>query len=299
MGTTLVKRTEYPEEVLLEKADSLGLAVPILDRRLIKAGGKEAIINLSASEAASRIKALLAGVFRDLGIKDEPTKYDGIRLLGYIENNHPKFTTADIKEAFELFLAGGFEGKLPERHDHYQQFSVAFYARIFKSYAQAQSEARHNVRLKVQKRDLQLAAPSMPPEVSNYRSLEIIRAEVATALELGGSRFSLPGFTYDTLVRLKVCRAIDKPTSEELEAAAYRLKHKKGHAMAFTWTMQRILAGERVDDVEWEAMTEKKMRWMIEDIRQDGAGALAVIDAELNAIRARAAGKGINLETAA
>lgn len=273
--------------------------VSVQDRRLIKAGGKEAIINLADKERVSRVGALLVGLFKDLAIREQPSAYDGTRMLAFIELNHPRFTTADVKEAFEFFLAGRLAEYLPEKHDHYQQFSVAFYAKIFRAYAQLQSQARHNVRLKVQTKQIALQAPTDAPEVSEYRSLQIIRRELANAVASGQLHFTLPGFTHDLFVRLRICRIVEQPTTDELSAAAHRLKVKKGAGMAFTWAMQRILAGEKVNDVEWEAMTEKRLRWMAEDIEGKGEEAIDILDAHIRALKARAAEKSINLEAAA
>jgi hypothetical protein len=296
MSTALATKAQYPEEVLLSKADDLGLQVAILDRRLIKAAGRQPIMELPERERVERVGVLLKGVFRDLGIKGEPERYDGARLLGYLELNHPKFTTSDVKEAFELFLSGRLAQDLPERHDHYQQFSVAFYARVFKAYASMQAHARYTVRNKVMNKQQALAAPSMPPEVCAIRSLEIIRAEVSAALSSGNVRFSLPGFTFDTMVRLGIVSPVQPPTEEELQAASLRLKVRKGAAHAHTWMMQRILAGEKVDDVEWEALTEKKMRHLVASLNNLGHLAVDRLTDELDRMKEKATAKGYKIE---
>lgn len=291
MNTAISVKDQYPEEVLLGKADTLGIQIAVLDRRLIKAAGRMPLLELPAKECTERIGSLLTGIFKDLAIRTKPTPYDGARFMEYLRSNHPKFTTTDVKEAFEMFIAGRFDHVLPKKFDHYQQFSAAFYAKILKAYVERQAEARIIVRSKVQTRQMAIGAPTMPMEVMNYRCLRDIRAEVANAIA-GQVHFRIEGFTHDWLVRLGVCSAVEAPTEEELSAAANRLKVRKGAGFAFTYHMQRILAGETVSDVQWEAMTVKRRKSMVEQIQAKGEEALAIIDAHLRGLQQTAEENG-------
>lgn len=296
MNTALATiETKAPETVLLEQADALQVHTNAMDRRLIISAGSSAILELPSDEQRDRLAAVFKFAFLDMGIKAKPTQYDVERFINYIETNHPKLTTADVKGAFEMFLAGRFTDQLPTGHDHYQQFSVAFYARILRCYVQEQRRARHEVRGRVQRTQLQLAAPDMPKELTDFRSLHIVRGQVATFLDHGLRRVQMVGFTHDLLVRLEICAPVDPPTQTEQVDALRRMKENKGVAVAFTWKMQRLLAGEPVNDVEWEALCFKRTEAMYRDLKAAGYRAIDRIDLEIKRVKRRAKDAGVEL----
>lgn len=295
----LQKITAAPEEVLLAKADALKVYTSAFDRRLIKSASEPALMDLPERERNQRVGKMLVWIFKDLGISKELDPYDAVRLLGFIELHHPKLTALDLHTAFEYFLAGRFAEALGPKHDHYQSFSVAFYSKIFRAYTQEQSEARHRVRNKVQEAQKALAAPSTPPEVTEHLSLSAMRDHVVTCIENGTVRIPMVGYMFDCFVRHGLLRPVSPPTQEELADALKRMKQNKGAAVAFTWKMQRLLAGERLDDVEWEATAAKRERALLQAMQERGPALLVKIDALIARVKARAVRQGIKLEPAA
>ena len=176
MSTAIAIRTA-PETVLLEKVDELAVHIPALDRRLINASGTTAIAELpvdmtepAKDSQQGRVGAVLRFAFRDLDLKKPPTHYDVNRLIDFVTMHHERFTTMDIRTAFDMFLAAKLGECTPETHKHFQNFSPAYYGTILRAYAQEQRRARHEARHKVQKAQLLLATPEKPACVWEFGS---------------------------------------------------------------------------------------------------------------------------------
>lgn len=236
-------------DTLLARVDELQVPITAIDRKLINASGIEpgskvvplAKLPLKGSDGAiALVGALLKGVFRDLGIAQEPDQYDGARFLQAVKDYFPKLSVNDIKVAFELYVLHELDKFLPMQKGkviaHYQQFSMSFWSEVLRAYQRRQGEAMIGVSQKVSTLLLEQR------NEDNYgadrvRYLRMLRWIVYRFCQAKGEA-RLPLLVdrrlCQLMVRLKVLKEVPTPTKADKEKSMEELSRGK------SWTIARI-----------------------------------------------------------
>jgi hypothetical protein len=234
---------------LLQQANSLEVYVGSKDRKMIVAAGKKAIADYSQAELMHEIQSLTVGLFRVIGIHKAPDQFDNALLYQSLVERFSELTLTDVRNAFEMHIMGDLEGYVPKDHDHFQQFSFKFYAKILKGYMQKRREVMHDVNGKVQLRLMDNnRSEGQKSGHGKLNLLRLLRENCHRYLMTGEDHFLIHDAMLSILKGIGLLEHIPEPSVEHLKAASADLSKRVDWSVANAYR-KAIENGEAPENV--------------------------------------------------
>jgi len=255
---------------LLRQANALQVHIASKDRKMIVAAGKKCIRDYGQDELLAEIPSLLAGLFRVLGIHKEPDQFDKAKFYQAMTEHFGDLTLTDVRIAFEMHIMGDLHGYVPEKHDHFQQFSFAYYAKVLKGYQQRRREVMHDVNGKVQ---LSLMENNRSEEdrkgLGKLNLLRHLHQQCHQYLMTGKDEFVIHDKTLAIFKGIRLLEQIPEPTPDQVAEAAASLSRRNDSSVASAYR-KAIEAGNAPDNVMAVAMVSAARKALLKAINDAG-----------------------------
>lgn len=259
---------------LVLQAQSHGVTLNSVERRILAIDGQRKISDTPGHELLNEVRAILAGVFRDLGIAKQPDAFDASRFMDLLREYYSDFSSAEVKQAFELYAVGELDSHLPRDRSgavlqHFQQFSAMFYTQILRAYRQRRNEAKRDVSGRVGLRLLEAADEERDPYADRATFYTVLR-NVCTEIAAGGSPVYMVTLAAEAIFRkLKLIPAHLEPSPRDVHAARSHMTRGKDSAVE-DGIRNMIDAGHMPDDLQHVAQGIALRRVLREELRRLG-----------------------------
>ncbi len=272
--STAIQLYQGTNSELMLSANSTGVRLTSVERRILSIDGNRTIAESDGETLRKEVRAILVGVFRDLGIVRQPDAFDATRLLDILKEYYGDMSTAEIKQAFELYAVGELNDHLP--HDskgqalqHFQQFSAMFYTQVIRAYRQRRSEAKKDVSGRVGVKLLEQKQAERDPYQDRATFYTVLRS-VCTDIAHGNDPvFVITIEAESVLTKLKFLPASIVPTDYDVRTARSRMT--RGRDAAVDESLGSLIeAGLVPEDLQHLARTVSVRRQLYQCLRELG-----------------------------